>query len=454
MKRSVNCLLKVPDNSFKFYFLRILFSSVLILLIFLYLRFQFTSDIRSFGDSACYIKQSEIPIFNVSFFNFCKPFTVPLFFKIVGSKPENILFGQQLFSVICWTFLGFSLSCFIRNKVLVYLSIIVFSMASLWWVVGVWNYVILSESIFFSLFALWIGSFFLLIHFKNWIWLEFLSLATIFLSFTRSNMPYFLLYFTLILIIPLYLKQNQFNKMRKILMFYLFIVSFFFIMSLTPQFNNEDASRFQLNNVILSRILIEEENLNWFKEKGMPVDDNLLTWKGKPSSAENWDLYRNQTYSSFINWGSHEGRYLYIVYLVSHPSYVIERAWKNRNLIYNYRYSFRIKSTPEHLIFQIASRIWNPGEWTLIIVTLFSLYFFLVFVLKRGNMIQLFLSVLFISLIINAIIVFHADSMEVSRHSLILTIGIYITFICSVFIIFDKLLGTILKSRDLGDFKY
>lgn len=438
---------KHPDNLSKFYFSRILFSSVLILLIFLYWRFYITSDIRFSGDSKCYIQQSKILISNLSFFNDCKPFTTPLFFKIAGSKPNNIIFYQQLFSVICWTFLGFSFSCFIKNRVLVLLSIIVFSMASLWWNVGGWNNVILSESVFFSLFALWLGLFFLLFHFMDRIWLVLLSIVSLFFAFTKPYIPFFLMSIVLIFIIPLYLikiKQEQLLKLRKFLLLYLFIVSFIFALNFAPQFNNERQEQFSLINVVFKRILFDEEKVNWFEEKGMPIDDNLRTWKGEWASSRKRELYKNQTYSSFRNWTFHEGKSIYAFYLASHPYYSIKSVLVNMHQVFSYNLYNYTKKPPKNTIFNFVSIIWNPGYWTLIMVVLISIFYLSNF-LRTENFVLLFQCVVFIGLLITAVLVFHADAMEVERHSLLLAVGVYTLFLCGVFIILDNLKVTIEK---------
>ena len=438
---------KHPGSLSKFYFYRILFSSVLILLIFLYWRFYITSDIRFSDDSKTYIQQSKILISNLSFFNCCKPFTTALFFKIAGSKPNNIIFYQQLFSVICWTFLGFSFSCFIKNRLLVPLSIIVFSMASLWWNVGGWNNVILSESVFFSLFALWLGLFFLLFHFMDRIWLVFLSIVSLFFAFTRPDVPFFLMSFVLIFIILLYLikiKQEQLLKFRKYLLLYLFIVSFIFALNFAPQFNNERQERFSLINVVFQRILFDEEKVNWFKEKGMPIDDNLRTWKGKWASSLNRDLYKNQTYVSFMNWTLHEGKSDYALYLASHPYYSIESVLVNPYQVFSYNLYNYTKKPPKNTIFNFVSIIWNPGYWVLIIVVLLSIFYLINF-LRTENFVLLFQFVVFIGLSINAVLVFHADAMEVRRHSILLAVGVYTLFLCGVFFIIDNLKVTIEK---------
>lgn len=381
-------------------------------------------------NSEGFINRSKNTLLNWSFYTSGRPFTTDFLYKIYGSKPPNAVIGQQILSAFGWTLLGFAVSLTIKRKLLSVLALIVFSTLAFWWNIAGWTYVMRSESSAFSLFAFWYAMM-VLYHKYHWpVLLVLLSVVTLFFSFTRDNVPYFLVLVSALMLVISFFGQSR-KQRRGWLIYFIIVVIIFILQAISAQIGARH--QFPLINVLFQRILVDEEKTHYFVSHGMPVDDDFITrWKGQWASSHGWNLYKEAKYEDFRNFTLHEGKYVYGLFLLNHADYTFKSAWNNRHSIFTTNATpYTGKTPPDHIM--IVSQFWElyrSATFLLILMSVLSLLFI-------RNYPYLF--VIIPCTIINGIFIYHADAMEVMRHSLMIMIVLCTVSMHTLFKISDTL---------------
>jgi hypothetical protein len=264
---------KINTPLFNYYYLLLLIVISCILFDFTAIYFLTELAGNPIFNSEGFITRSKNALLTLKFFTSNRPFTTDLLYKVYGSNPSNSVIGQQILSAFCWIFLGFAISLTINKKLLAIFSLILFSTLVFWWNIAGWTYVMRSESSAFSLFALWYAMIILYYQYRWRTLLLLLCIVTILFSFTRDNIPYFLLPFAVLLYIN---SRSSFQQQRRGWLIYLIVVIILFISQIISA-QIGARHQFPLINVILKRIIVDEEKTAYFVSHGMPVDDNFIT---------------------------------------------------------------------------------------------------------------------------------------------------------------------------------
>ena len=146
----------------------------------------------SFGDTTDYLLIASQSLFSSKFWLADKPFLIPLFFKILGGNPHTIFTVQLYFSIFCWGILAITCAYIIRSyplKFFVFAVVLGFSLSQQ---VILWDSLLLSELLHFSIAALLYATGFWLL--RKWGALQvmlFILLAAL-LAFTRDANAYML----------------------------------------------------------------------------------------------------------------------------------------------------------------------------------------------------------------------------------------------------------------------
>ena len=365
-----------------------------------------------------FIRRSEKSLFDLSFYASERPFTSDLFFKLCGSNPEYAVAGQKVMSLLCWSILGLAAAALVPGPAARIVFYLLFFSLQFWWNIAAWNCIIRSESLSFSFFAAWLACVLFFLHKPSAQRLILLSVISLFFSFIRDNLPYSVLLFALLLaVIAFICRLKQYKKYFTA--YIMIMVVIFVLQSISCQVGKRH--QFPLINVIFQRILPDEKYTQWFIEKGLPADDTLLRWKGKWGSSNDFALYRDGKYDKFMDWTLHEGKYVYAYFLLSHPRYTITTPLlaKDKLLSYNlFQYTYynypkdsRLSNWIDMVFLVLYGLLNFPAA---IGLTLVSLYCFI----KQREMIYSIPTLLTATFLFNAMFIYHADAMEVSRHSL------------------------------------
>lgn len=385
-------------------------------------------------NSEGFIRRSKNSILELSFYTSNRPFTTDFFYKIWGSEPYQVVVGQKIFSVFSWTFLGLAISCTIHNPILKLLSLTTFSSIALWWNVGGWNNVIRSESLSFSFFALWYGVALLFKQTKSSKLFVLLIPVTVFFSFTRDNIPYFLLLFIMLTIIYFFVNKEAELSKRQWIIYIVIVLIVSILQSVSAQIGKRH--QFPLINVIFKRILTYDDRIDFFKSRGMPVDNEfILKWKDQWASGHNWELFKNPKYNPFMEFTLHKGKYVYGAFLLTHLGYSIKSAWKDRKEIMSKNLYDYTNHPPLEFLVQICSGFWNTltnliKKQLLLLICLVSLL-----IARR----EVFPLIAAICILFNGFFIYHADAMEVQRHNLIVLIVLAAVSVHLFFVLTDLL---------------
>lgn len=404
------------------------FFFVFIFLLFLIVTYNATHDVyhynqwKVFPDCNDYLTQSKIDLFSLNFWfpdktpGFSpRPFTVPLIYKLIGDNADDIVKWQKIIHFFSAFLLTFSLSFFIQKQILKYLLAISLFIIFCWWNILGWSQLLLSESLSFSFLLIWISSILFLVKFDDKISFILHILITVLFSFTRDSWPYVLIVFYLLFFLTAYYFLNKKNKKPLLLLLFSFLIFFIQQKSIVKG----ERHKVPIINNLVVRVLNNPSYLHYFLDNGVPMTNELKQdLKGIDLSNEDnrgaiYDIYNNEKYTPLFNWILKDGKKVYFKFLLLYPSYTLMlNEPESKTMLFFTRNLYSYTKQPIGISLNFES-----------IFPVFSYLALFVFVIilgimniKKTNFIHITFIILYITLVINSIMVFNADSLEVARH--------------------------------------
>jgi len=395
-----------------------------------------------FADPHDYLHQSRIPLNSPEFYSphqvngfYPRPFTIPLFYKLAGSKPVVIVQMQKIIHSLSTLFLAYALLLIVNRLWIRYLILFSVYLLMSWWNILGWASQLLSESLSMSLLFCWIASFLLIWKKKNPYLILFHILITILFSFSRDTWPYIIILFYFLISVFTVFSRRSF--LPKALLLLVFSVILFFV-----QMNTASVGRrhqLPLINTIAIRILHDPGYTAWFEVRRMPdikilhpiyrhVDITVDSERPKV-----WDIYWNGNYNAFRNWTVTEGKQVYLKFMFSHPSYFFlfheTKQQVQRIFAYNLDYTPHLRG---------YSRLTEPffPLFGTISVSVFCILLIVLFIRKRDPVL-LFPVLLWLIFFANVFLSYNADAMEVERHLFITLIAVQLIGFISLALILD-----------------
>lgn len=400
---------------------RIFVSIISIIIMIIYTLKNIPSEIQIFSDSYLYLNISNWSVIEI--FK-SKNFVFPILLKIIGQK--EFMYFQVILSILSWAIFGFITSLYMKTRVII-ITTIIFS-SSIFLIVNGWNFVLLTESLYFSFFALWCSTYFLYIRKGNIIPL---LIASFIFAFTKENVPLFLI--VAFVFLPI-LKMNR--KKSFLLLFVISLISIGGYAYHPPEDISKAKIEFSTINSIFQRILPDDEKVEFFKNRGMPIDNNFVKrWSKKWADENNFEIFTNNKYNGFLKWVRYHGRTTYAEYLLLHPKYTLELVWENRGVLFTI-----IGYTKESGVVHLAERFLFSFK-IFIIMTIFMMsYLAFVTVSPYRDRMYIFFLAIYFALITNTVVIFHMDAMEISRHCILFPIGTSILFVLLGGILIDNVI--------------
>jgi len=245
--------------------------------------------------------------------------------------------------------------------------------------------------------------------------LVLLIITTFFFSFTRDNLPYALLFCTGLLL--LLLKKyhcsfyTQYARLLKTLL--LSVILIFSLQTLSAHLGKRHE--FCLINVLLQRIFVNDDYTQWFIDRGMPVDSTILQWRGKWASSDDFSLYKDRQYVPFMHWVSVKGQFTYGLFLLTHPRYTLQPLLQDLAPMFSYNLDLYTHKPPPLAFIRFMHMLLPFSS----LLTALCTAFLAVLVFARAARTEgLVLAVLTVTVFFNAFFIYHADAMEVPRHSI------------------------------------
>lgn len=401
-----------------------------------------------FPDSYDYLEQSKNDFLSLDLYcpergtRMARAFTVPLFYKLTGSDFENFVLFQSVFYCVCVLLFVSSLLTLIKRNYLKIPFILVLYFLFSWWNIVGWTNQTLSEHLSFCFLLLWLA---VLLHFltrRNTFSFILLLVITILHSFTRDTWPY-LTVITAILLIAFYFKQERKFTLRYLFTYLMFSVVVFFIQQKTIDIG--ERYRLSVYNNVFARVAKNEEYLQWFRKKGLPLTGLLKSEFSHLNVMESNDqgrlyqTYTDSTYKPIFKWVTSKGKSAYMQFLMTHPSYflLLHETKEERARIFCYNLTGYIGEAPDNFSLQKdILPVFNPWVVLALCVIIFWLYW------KRKETSTAFILPLLMLVLTtaNVFLSYNAEALEVERHMYYTTILIEIIGWVCVFVIADLVL--------------
>lgn len=375
-----------------------------------------------FGDPLDYHYQSHKDLYSLDFFTPAptsffspRPFTTSLFYKLVDSDPYKMVMLQKLTYSFCVIMFALIFIFFIDSVILkictFYLLLFLFS----WQNIAGWTDNILSEPTSNSLLFLWLGILMLFIKYNNWVITLLFCTLTVLFSFTRDSWPYVILLAIFVITVYDFFQNKQ--HVYKNVFTLLFCIGLFFIQGKTSEIGQRH--KLPIFNNIVGRVCKSDEYLKWFETRGMPMASQIkkdFINKNVDSKKDRtfiYEKYKDSTYLPLMNWSANEGKSIYQLFLISHPSYFFlndqNSVQVERIFCYDFYDYFKNKSKPDDLT-QTTFPLCNLPTTLVFVIILFLFSIYLKNVFYSIPLLIVFL------FFVNALILYNADTMEVERH--------------------------------------
>ncbi len=393
------------------------------------------------------------------FYHGLRPWTVPLFYSLVGGarNTKNLILMQTTISYASWIFLAISASRLLNNDLLKAVAFMAVILIPLNIFMRGWNLTILSESISFSLLAIFFGIYFWYFRTGSKASALALAFAALLFAFTRDTDAYRVLFMALpiLLIIIQHLQGKSRVRIRHVALFATFLIIFVAsdLSSSNIHYSKADIpytnARWyfpMLDNMGL-RILQNEEMLEYFVDQGLPVTPALKEMAGKWASSNDWQWYNDPNLVTQRKWLYQRGRQAYMRYLLTHPEYTLLSAYYYRGAMIfpdDVRNAWDIEINSPINLHLLSPLLLNDERELRMFLALFPSALILIGLVwiwrargDSGTQIHQILLVSYMILITipHAILVFHGDLMDHPRHQytniIQLNIGVVLFYLLS-----------------------
>ncbi|MES2567548.1 MAG: hypothetical protein V4565_11815 [Bacteroidota bacterium] len=408
------------------------------------LQYKYNPIWNFYPDHVDYLSQSSFSLSSISFYSpkpswgfSPRPFTVPLFYKIMFGDQLSIVWMQKIMHCLCALSFITAISILIKNKVVCFLAIPVLYYFFTWWPIVGFTENLISESLSMSFLFLWLATIIYFIHYKNNFSFICLLIVSVLFSFTRDTWPYIILFSNVLLFI--YFSKSVILK-KYLVVSFVFSIGLFFIQSYTAIIG--ERYKIPIYNVLAVRISKNTEYIKWFQEKGMPLGDSLSINFGRLDLNDDkdvqtlYDSYYNKTYIPLHNWIVEHGKNTYMFFMLTHPAYFFlddETDLQKERIFAIYDLNYTPKSSNLFLDN-------NTYRDTFSLITLFSTLLILLgfsIVLKYKNTYVFFPFFVLILFTLNVYLSYNADTLEVERHLFITQIMIQLIIYTTLIFIVD-----------------
>lgn len=304
---------------------------VILVIAFLYLALQLASSLqvgqaRWLPDSVDYIFPAETYGWTEpGLWTHTKPWGAAVLYKLTGSSPVTIDAVQTILSALAWLSLAWVFSCVLRAgwlKVTAFMLILGFSLAP---PIQMWNHIIQSESLSISLLALILAVWISLI--QRWRWEKLFALVLLFAWWTGTRETN--VYLSLVVAGPLFFLGLIYKRQRFYWAVSLLLALFAAINLQISEVPTIPRWLYPLTNTVLNRILPDEEFLEYFKARGLPVSPKLLSLSGGFANSGDFAVFNDPGLNDTETWLYRRGRDVYIHFLLDHPVYTLTSPWQH-----------------------------------------------------------------------------------------------------------------------------
>lgn len=417
-------------------------------MVFVFLRVNHATKIgdpKTYPDSKIYLSVAEESISIENNWYAMVPIVLPLFYKLIGNSPENIIWAQIALSIAAWIFLASAVSRSLKGTII---KISGFSLILLLGLTSeslLYDFSILTESLSLSIMLFFIGS-----------WLNFsqsnysdkkIQFSIIILGllwiFIRDTNTLLMLSFSLLLILLTIIRKTS----KAVSIIGIILLVFCFISSSS----GSSSIRWVHPNlkVVEQRILTTDEGLDFYIEQGMPISETLLEDFVGRNGGSVYDYYDAPELAPFVEWHREHGKQVYIKYLLSDPiKLFFEPIQQIKAIMYSdsiFIYSPRdFKPILPDSINNLVFYQYFNFKYSSLLVISFLISIYLLFKKKiHSLLIPIFLTTFIYP---HALAVWTSSGGDVNRHSYQLRVQLRITVIIFIALLIGNLISYLIKN--------
>ncbi len=377
------------------------------------LNFDALEEVRSFPDTAVYIKLASRSLSDLVFWAGPRPWSTPLVFKMLGNDPPSIGIFQLTFSIVSWGLLAL---CVARVVQLFWLKPVAFGLVLLFSLsaeIVMWDGVLLPDSISLSLMALLIAGWMWMLESWRWYKAVLVMLIASIWSSTQDTNAWVVLMAAGALLIG---AASGRVKHR-----YIVIAAAFAVVFAVNDYAANRAHRWVvafMNNVGL-RVLPFTDRTEYFARAGMPVTPALMERAGKKAWTDNWAFFKEPELEGFRQWLYAHGKLTYMRFLLSHPAMTIQEPLRHPELLLSAEVRNYAPAGFAPVIGGALAEIVYAKKWALLCIWAGAVAFGSALGLRlwRYNVLFIIPLALILFAYPHGVLVWHADPNEIDRHA-------------------------------------
>ena len=252
-------------------------------------------------DTVTYEQVAHLSLFGTGFYTGQRGFTIPLFYKLFTTSDSRMV-AQMVISTIAWMLLAAAVAHSVRTR---WLGPVVFGVVlgfSATTEVVLWDTLLLSESITFALTALLVAAWIMLVQHPGKGWAAAVLTLSLLWAFARDTNAEVLLVVGILVALTL---VNPARRRLKVVLAVGCIVIF------ALDYGSAEAGKRWLQpfkDVVTYRVMSTDSLRAYFESHGLPAQ------AGPAQTA----------------WIEHDGRRVYLEYLLGHPAYALGAPFHGR----------------------------------------------------------------------------------------------------------------------------
>ncbi len=379
-----------------------------------------------------------------------RPFTMSLMYKLVDSDMFEMVLFQKYFYCLSVIALIVVINNYLKNYLVRSINSVFLLFFFTWWNMVGWSGNVSSESISISFLFLWIAN--ILWYYQSYSRFSIICLifTTILFSFTRDNWPYIVLIFFIVNFAITFFYDKSKTKVN--ILFISFAICLFAAQNYTSK--RGERSVMPVFNSIIVRISQTDKYLEWFKEQGMPdVEEVKADFKNIDVSTNQgvekvYAVYEDSLYPKLLKWVKDKGVSTYQKFIITHPGYFFFEDQTSAQLerIFMYDIGGYYPKSPGGF-FENADNFFPVfNNYVFILLMLICIFIFY----KTKSIIDLMPAILGCLFILNTMILYNADAMEVKRHMFMTVTCREFPCILALFIIINYFI----ELKRINDIKY
>lgn len=385
------------------------------------------ATIHAASDTGTYTAVSDKwSILDPSFYGAPRPFVLPLLYELVGSQTAWA-WAQWLIATGAWIVLSVVVASGISSRPLRFVALTAMLALSLAQPVTVWDRVLLSESLTVSLGVLLLAILVLTLRRSTPARVAWAAFTLFLLAFVRdANAPVGALLFLLLAAALLISRRRALAGAFVLIAITVLVVS-------QVSANAGKRWEFSMFNVIGTRVLPSPEVRDYFVDHGMPYDESVRRMSGYYASTKDYALYNNRP---LLIWMRAEGRSVYLSFLLTHPGYLVYWPASDRELLAPTAWSEFSTASISVLPEPVEAAVYpsSPGRAVFLVVVVLGLAAAFFRLRSREWLVP---AAVLLSTPPHLMFVWHADAMEVGRHSVFASIFLRVGALWLLILVID-----------------